>query len=128
MSSTLQPGTRVPAYCTANGRVLLSAKTPAEVDAWLATQTLEPRTPHTLTDPAELRAEINRIRLRGHALVDQEFELGLRTVSVPLKNYRGEVQAAMNVSVNASRVSMAQLVDDCLPALLQAQARLRSAL
>jgi len=128
VSSTLQPGTRVPAYCTANGRVLLSAKTPAEVDAWLATQTLEPRTPHTLTDPAELRTEINRIRLRGHALVDQEFELGLRTVSVPLKNYRGEVQAAMNVSVNASRVSMAQLVDDCLPALLQAQARLRSAL
>ncbi|MBC7994546.1 MAG: helix-turn-helix domain-containing protein [Rhizobacter sp.] len=128
VSSTLQPGTRVPAYCTANGRVLLSAKTPAEVDAWLATQTLEPRTPHTLTDPAELRTEINRIRLRGHALVDQEFELGLRTVSVPLKNYRGEVQAAMNVSVNAARVSMAQLVDDCLPALLQAQARLRSAL
>ncbi|GAB4555203.1 MAG: IclR family transcriptional regulator [Rhizobacter sp.] len=128
VSSTLQPGTRVPAYCTANGRVLLSAKTPAEVDAWLATQTLEPRTPHTVIDPAELRAEINRIRLRGHALVDQEFELGLRTVSVPLKNYRGEVLAAMNVSVNATRVSMAQLVDDCLPALLQAQARLRSAL
>lgn len=128
VSSTLQPGTRVPAYCTANGRVLLSAKTPAEVDAWLDAQTLEPRTPHTLTDPAELRAEINRIRLRGHALVDQEFELGLRTISVPLKNYRGEVLAAMNVSVNATRVSMAQLVDDCLPALLQAQARLRSAL
>lgn len=128
VSSTLQPGTRVPAYCTANGRVLLSAKTPAEVDAWLAAQTLEPRTPHTVIDPAELRAEINRIRLRGHALVDQEFELGLRTVSVPLKNYRGEVLAAMNVSVNATRVSMAQLVDDCLPALLQAQARLRSAL
>ncbi len=128
VSSTLQPGTRVPAYCTANGRVLLSAKTAAEVDTWLATQALEPRTPHTLTDPAELRAEINRVRLRGHALVDQEFELGLRTVSVPLKNYRGEVLAAMNVSVNASRVSLAQLVDDCLPALLQAQARLRSAL
>ncbi len=128
VSSTLQPGTRVPAYCTANGRVLLSAKTPAEVDAWLATQTLEPRTPHTLTDAAELRTEINRIRLRGHALIDQEFELGLRTVSVPLKNYRGEVLAAMNVSVNAARVSMTQLVDDCLPALLQAQARLRSAL
>ena len=128
VSSTLQPGTRVPAYCTANGRMLLSAKPPAELDAWLAGQMLEPRTPHTLTRPDELAAEIARIRLRGYAPVDQEFEMGLRTISVPLKNYRGEILAAMNISVQASRVSLAQLVDDCLPALLQAQARLRSAL
>ena len=128
VSSTLQPGTRVPAYCTANGRVLLSARPPAEIDAWLAGQVLEPRTPYTLTRPDELAAEIANIRLRGYATVDQEFEIGLRTISVPLKNYRGEILAAMNISVQASRVSLAQLVDDCLPALLQAQARLRSAL
>ncbi len=128
VSSTLQPGTRVPAYCTANGRVLLSARPPAEIDAWLAGQVLEPRTPHSLTRPDELAAEIASIRLRGYATVDQEFEIGLRTISVPLKNYRGEILAAMNISVQASRVSLAQLVDDCLPALLQAQARLRSAL
>jgi len=128
VSSTLQPGTRVPAYCTANGRMLLSAKTPVEIDAWLAQQTLEPRTPHTLTHSEELRAEIARIRSQGYATVDQEFELGLRTISVPLKNYRGEVLAAMNISAQASRVSLAQLVSDCLPALLQAQARLRTTL
>jgi IclR family pca regulon transcriptional regulator len=128
VSSTLQPGTRVPAYCTANGRILLSAKTPAEIDTWLAQQKLEPLTPHTLTDPAALRAEITRARTQGYATVDQEFELGLRTVSVPLKNYRGEVLAAMNISVQANRVSMAQLVETCLPALLQAQARLRGTL
>jgi len=128
VSSTLQPGTRVPAYCTANGRVLLSTKAPEEVDAWLARQTLEPRTPHTLTGSAELRAEIARVRSQGYATVDQEFELGLRTISVPLKNYRGEVLAAMNISAQAARVSLEQLVSDCLPALLQAQARLRSTL
>lgn len=128
VSSTLQPGTRVPAYCTANGRVLLSAKTPAEIDAWLAGQALEPRTPHTLTDRDRLRDEITRIRSRGYATVDQEFELGLRTISVPLKNYRGEMLAAMNISVQAARVSMDSLVNDCLPALLQAQARLRGTL
>jgi IclR family pca regulon transcriptional regulator len=128
VSSTLQPGTRVPAYCTANGRVLLSTKTPDEVDAWLARQTLEPRTPHTLTGSDALRAEIARVRSQGYATVDQEFELGLRTISVPLKNYRGEVLAAMNISAQASRVSLEQLVSDCLPALLQAQARLRSTL
>ncbi|HET7795372.1 MAG TPA: IclR family transcriptional regulator C-terminal domain-containing protein [Rhizobacter sp.] len=128
VSSTLQPGTRVPAYCTANGRILLAAKTPGEVDAWLAQQKLEPLTPHTLTDTSQLRAEINRARTQGYATVDQEFELGLRTVSVPLKNFRGEVLAAMNISVQTSRVSMSQLVETCLPALLQAQARLRSTL
>jgi IclR family pca regulon transcriptional regulator len=128
VSSTLQPGTRVPAYCTANGRVLLSTKTAEEVDAWLARQTLEPRTPHTLTGSDELRAEIARVRSQGYATVDQEFELGLRTISVPLKNYRGEVLAAMNISAQASRVSLEQLISDCLPALLQAQARLRSTL
>lgn len=128
VSSTLQPGTRVPAYCTANGRVLLSAMTQPEVEAWLSRQNFEARTPHTVIEREKLAAEIAAIRLRGHAVVDQEFELGLRTISVPLKNYRGEVLAAINVSAQASRMSTDQLVGECLPSLLQAQARLRSTL
>ena len=128
VSLTLQPGTRVPAYCTANGRVLLSARPQADVDAWVAQQTLEPLTTHTLTSPEKLRDAIARVRLQGYAIVDQEFELGLRTISVPLKNYRGEVLAAMNVSAQTSRMSVAQLVETCLPALLNAQAGLRSTL
>ena len=128
VSSTLQPGTRVPAYCTAHGRVLLSALTPAEVDAWIARQNLAPLTPHTITQGERLRSEIARVRSQGYAAVDQELELGLRTVSVPLKSYRGEVLAAMNISVHAARVTMDQLVSDCLPALMQAQASLRTVL
>jgi len=128
VSSTLQPGTRVPAYCTANGRVLLSALPQAEVDAWIARQKLEPLTPNTVTLPERLRIEIARARSRGYAIVDQELELGLRTISVPLKNYRGEVLAAMNVSVHAARVTMDQLVEGSLPALLHAQASLRTVL
>lgn len=128
VSSTLQPGTRVPAYCTANGRVLLSALPQAEVDAWIAKQTLAPLTPNTVTSPERLRIEIARARAQGYAAVDQELELGLRTISVPLKSYRGDVLAAMNVSVHAARVTMDQLVNDCLPALLQAQASLRTVL
>jgi IclR family pca regulon transcriptional regulator len=128
VSSTLQPGSRVPAYCTANGRVLLASLQPSQVDAWLDRQTLAPLTPHTLTNPDRLRVEIARTRAQGYALVDQELEMGLRTISVPLKSYRGDVLAAMNVSVHAARVSMDQLVDDCLPALLHAQASLRTVL
>ncbi len=125
VSSTLQHGTRVPAYCTANGRVLLAALPPAELDAWLARQALEPRTPHTLTDPERLRAEIGRVRAQGYALVDQELEPGLRTLSVPLVSADGQVLAALNVSAHAARRSADQLIDECLPALRQTQAALR---
>lgn len=128
VSATLQPGTRVPAHCTSNGRVLLAAKPQEEVDAWLARQTLEPLTPHTIVNRERLRLEIARARANGYAMVDQELELGLRTIAVPLRNYRGDVVAAMNVSVHASRMRMDELVDKCLPALLQAQAQLRTLL
>ena len=128
VSNTLQPGTRVPAYCTANGRVLVAGLPQAEVDAWIARQALLPLTPHTLTHPERLRIEIARARAQGYAVVDQELELGLRTISVPLKNFRGEVVAALNVSAHASRVQMDELPGHFLPALLHAQAQLRSLL
>lgn len=125
VSSTLQPGTRVPAYCTANGRVLLAALPPAQLELWLAGRRFEPRTPQTLTDPDRLRAEIARVRAQGYALVDQELEIGLRTISVPLVSADGQVLAAINVSAHAARRSAEQLIDECLPALRQTQATLR---
>ncbi|MBX3606762.1 MAG: helix-turn-helix domain-containing protein [Piscinibacter sp.] len=125
VSSTLQPGTRVPAYCTANGRVLLAALPDEDLEAWLADRRFAPLTPNTLTDPARLRAEIARVRRQGYAVVDQELELGLRTLSVPLQGSDGTVLAAINVSVQAARRSVESLLDDCLPALRQTQANLR---
>ena len=125
VSSTLQPGTRVPAYCTANGRVLLAALRPAEADAWIGTRTFERLTPKTLTRPDRLRAELARVRTQGYAAVDQELEPGLRTLAVPLLSFDGDVLAAINISVHAAHMSMEQLVDTCLPALRQTQATLR---
>lgn len=125
VSSTLQPGTRVPAYCTANGRVLTAWLPTAELDAWLARQDMPARTVHTLTDRQRLREELARVRAQGYALVDQELEPGLRTVAVPLRNRRGEIVAAMNVSVHAARVRIEDLLDRCLPMLLQAQEQLK---
>jgi IclR family transcriptional regulator, pca regulon regulatory protein len=125
VSATLQLGTRVPAYCTANGRVLLAALAPATLETWLERQALHALTPHTLTSPARLRSEVARVRAQGYACVDQELEAGLRTIAVPLANARGDTLAAMNVSAQAVRVSIDQLVDHCLPALRQAQTSLR---
>ncbi|UUX95979.1 IclR family transcriptional regulator C-terminal domain-containing protein [Aquabacterium sp. J223] len=128
VSATLQPGTRVPAYCTSNGRVLLAGRPQAEVEAWVARQRLQSLTPFTCTDPARLAAAVARARADGHACVDQELELGLRTVSVPLIDHRGEVAAALNISVHAARMTMDDLLASALPPLQLAQARLRQLL
>jgi len=132
VSSTLQPGTRVPAYCTANGRVLLAALPPEAFDAWLARHagadgapSFAALTPNTITQPERLRNEIARVRAQGYATVDQELETGLRTISVPLHNKRGAVLAALNVSAHAARLSVDQLIDDCLPTLRLAQTQLK---
>ncbi len=128
VSATVQAGTRVRAYCTSNGRVLVAALPDDAMDAWLSRQSLQALTPHTITQPERLRVELLRIRQNGYAMVDQELELGLRTIAVPLKNYRGDTVAAINVSVHATRMQMGQLVEQCLPALLQTQAQLRTLL
>jgi IclR family pca regulon transcriptional regulator len=128
VSATLQPGIRVPAYCTANGRVLVAALPQAESAAWLARQTLPSLTPHTITRPERLHAELQRVREQGYATVDQEMELGMRTLSVPLANWRGDTVAAINLTVHSSRMSIDELVANGLPALRQAQARLKQLL
>jgi IclR family pca regulon transcriptional regulator len=121
----LQPGRRVPAHCTSNGRVLLAALPPERFDAWIAQQTLANYTPHTVTVPDRLRLEIARARMQGYACIDQEYSIGVRSIAVPLKNYRGDVVAALNLCVQAARMSMAEMLEQCLPPLLQTQAHLK---
>jgi len=124
-SSSMQAGTRVPAHCTGIGRVLLAALHPADLDDWLAEHELSRLTPNTLVDRARLRHEIELVRERGYALVDQEFEPGARSIAVPLRNYRGETVAGLNIVVHAPRVSIEQLLETGLAPLLQTQAHLR---
>lgn len=128
VSPTMQPGDRVPAYCTANGRVLVAALPPDRSETWLAHQTLRALTPHTITRPDRLRAELQRTREQGYATVDQELELGARVLSVPLSNWRGDTVAAMNLTVHASRMSIDDLVATGLPSLRRAQAQLKQLL
>lgn len=128
VSLTLQPGTRVPAWCTANGRVLIAALTQAEIDAWLVRLSPEPYTPKTITHKERLRVEVAKARAQGYAIVDQELEVGLRTIAVPLRNARGDTVASMNVSVHSARMSLDDMRDQYLPALLQAQAQMRGML
>lgn len=118
-------GAHLPAHCTSMGRVLLAALHNSELDAFLARAVLTRYTPFTITDKADLRAAFEKVRRNGYALVDQELEVDLRSVAVPVQNASGRVIAAMNVSAQASRTPKRQLTDVFLPALRAAASKLR---
>jgi IclR family pca regulon transcriptional regulator len=122
MSITLSVGTRLPAYPTSMGRVLLAALDDDELAARLARIDPLPLSARTVTDKATLRMLLERVREQGYAATDQELEEGLRSLAVPLRDQSGAVVAALNVSVHASRASMAILRRDFLPEALKAAA------
>jgi IclR family pca regulon transcriptional regulator len=124
MTISLGPGSRLPAWCTSMGRVLLSGLEDAEVDAVLRRSNIESRTPRTVTDRSELRRIVAEVRLRGWALVNQELEEGLVSISAPIRERSGRILAAMNVSGQANRTSPQQMVRRFLPPLRAAADRL----
>jgi IclR family pca regulon transcriptional regulator len=122
MTITLGVGARLPAYATSMGRVLLAALPAERLDAYLAATKLVALTPYTLTDPEALRAELAKVAENGYAAIDQEREEGVRSAAAPIRDSSGQVVAALNVSVNAARVSMDRLLDEFVPLLLETAA------
>ncbi|MET7585939.1 IclR family transcriptional regulator C-terminal domain-containing protein [Streptomyces sp. NPDC005444] len=114
MSVNITVGTRLPAYATALGRVIL-ADLP-EGQAPLPTE-LNPLTPRTITDPERLKAELDRVREAGYALVEGELEEGLRSIAVPVRDRAGRVVAAVNVAMHSTRRTAESCVRDVLPDL-----------
>jgi IclR family pca regulon transcriptional regulator len=119
MSVTLNVGSRLPAYCTSMGRVLLAHLPRPDLDDFLGHARLKPFTERTLTSRDGLRRVLDQVRERGYALVDQELEIGLRSIAVPVRGVTGAVVAAMNVSTQAARVSRREMEGRFLPALEQ---------
>ncbi|QRZ14515.1 helix-turn-helix domain-containing protein (plasmid) [Paracoccus methylovorus] len=128
MSIGLMPGSRLPAHCTSMGRVLLAALPEAQARAILDRSDLTPRTRNSLTAPQEIMERITRARIDGYAVNDQEIELGLRSIAVPLFDTHGRVAAALNIGVAAVQSSAQELVTLYLPALLKVQEGLRRVL
>ena len=119
MTIDLGVGSRLPAWCTSMGRVLLAALSAEEQDRHLKAIDLKSHTPKTVTDRDYLRVILERVRADGYALVDEELELGLRSIAVPVTSRSGRVQAAMNSGVSAARRSREDLVQDVLPVLTE---------
>ncbi len=115
-------GTLFPAVATSMGRVLLSDLTPDELDAALAVPSRSGIIPRVVPSRAELNADLAEIRARGWALSDEQLSVGIRSVAAPVRDPRGRVAAAMNVTVHAAETSIEQLTGEYLPFLLQAAA------
>lgn len=122
MAITLSVGTRLPAAYTSMGRVLLAQLSEVEVSAFLERVELEVFTAFSITSPAALKQEIDRVRENGYSIVDQELDSGLRSVAVPVFSGTGELVGAINISTNAARVDMETLKGVYLRRLQEAAA------
>ncbi|KOV56022.1 IclR family transcriptional regulator [Streptomyces sp. AS58] len=115
MSVNITVGTRLPAYATSMGRVLLADLPPAE--RALGTEPPRALTPRTVTDPRALARILDETAAQGYALVDEELEEGLRSIAVPVRDRTGRAVAALNTAMHTSRHSLRECVDDIVPAL-----------
>ncbi|MBF8193287.1 helix-turn-helix domain-containing protein [Nonomuraea sp. K274] len=126
MRVTISIGTRFPAHCTSMGRVLLAALPAERLEAYLEGAELRRLTSRTIVLPAALRAELDEVRERGWAMVDQELEEGLRSIAAPIRDRSGRTVAAVNVSTHASRTSLQAVRRDLLPPLLSTAAKIEA--
>lgn len=121
-------GSRLPAHCTATGRLLLALRPEAEWDALIAGLELTAATPRTITSRKALRAALKEARRHRWALVDQELEIGLLSVAVPLERRSGEVVGAINAGVPTLRASPESMVSHVLPRLQETAQAITAAL
>lgn len=112
-------GTRIPAWATSTGRVLLRDHTHAELARHLESAHLRPLTSSTTTDLASLRQEIDRGRTDGYVVADRELDDALRSAAAPVVDRDGKVVAAVNVSTHVTRTPLSTLRKDVVPRLLE---------
>jgi IclR family transcriptional regulator, pca regulon regulatory protein len=124
----LRVGSRLPAYCSATGRVLLASLPAREAQRRVQRMTLLPLTPRTATDAREVLAHVEACRAQGYALCDGELELDVRSMAVPVFNHQGQTIGALSIAVRADRMPASELRRNYLPALRRAQAQLRERL
>ncbi|MCP2091752.1 UNVERIFIED_ORG: IclR family pca regulon transcriptional regulator [Paraburkholderia sediminicola] len=116
-------GTRLPAYASAIGRVLLAHSDASRQEEYFSSAHLQQLTPATQTDVAKITAALADVAHNGFALVDQELQLGLKTLAVPIRNRAGIVVAAMGIDLSSLPGSVETLMQSTLPRLTRASAK-----
>lgn len=127
MAVSIGLGSRFPAYQTSMGRMLLAGLVDDDIVDRYERSDRSRQTTHTVSNADELLSAIAVVRDRGWAMVDQELEIGLRSLAAPLVDQTGTI-AAINVSTHAGRTDLAELMDRFLPALIETAAGINAAL
>ena len=109
MSIDLGVGSRLPAFCTTMGRVLLAHLPAEKLDEVLSRIVFKKFTERTVIGAEKLRQILRIVQRNGYSIIDQELEHGLRALAVPIRNPAGKVVAALNVGVHAQRVPIQDL-------------------
>lgn len=120
MAVDLHIGSRLPAYCTSMGRVLLAYQPAEQIEKYFARVVLTPHTTRTVTTIDKLAMLLRNTRRNGYALVDQEYEVGLRSLAVPVFSPSGRVVATLNLSGSAPRMPVYDMQTKFLPHLRNA--------
>src|SRR5205823_1141291 len=121
MGAGLHRGSRLPAYCTSMGRVLLASLPHDQMLALLKDTDRPAITERTLTRIEDLVTEIEKVRVKGYSIIDQELEIGSRSIAAPIFNLSGQTVAAINVGAHAARATVQRLEHEVLPRLLETQ-------
>jgi IclR family pca regulon transcriptional regulator len=117
MSIDLVVGSRLPAFCTSMGRVLMADLSAEKLDEFLSRVEFKRHTERTVTNAEKLRQILRLVQRNGYCIVDQELESGLRSMAVPIRDSAGRVVASLNVGAHAQRVSIQDLQVRFLPQL-----------
>ncbi len=128
MSVALNVGSRLPAYCTSLGRVMLASLPQEDLQAYFATVELRAYTDRTIVSGKRLQEILVDIRLAEYAILEEELEVGLRSIAVPVRGASGTVVAALNVGAQATRVTSRQMEEEFLPVLHKGAQELASLL
>ncbi|MGO9447776.1 MAG: IclR family transcriptional regulator [Solirubrobacteraceae bacterium] len=124
----LHPGSRLPAYCTSMGKILLAYLPEREQQDLLAELKLTKRGPNTITNKKALRDELDEVAEAGFAVNDEELAPELHAISAPVRNESREVVAAVNMAAHSSMISLEELVDGLGPHLVATADRISASL
>lgn len=125
MTVNLRVGSRFPAYCTSQGRILLGSLSKSALDRTLKESNIKKYTKHTVTSIPELKRIILRDHERGWSLLNQQFEEGMCSIAVPVKTQSGQIIAAMNIAGSLSRIPPKKMISTILPRLKEASEEIR---
>jgi IclR family pca regulon transcriptional regulator len=125
MSINLGAGARMPAYCTSMGRILLASLPQSAARDILDRSQLIAYTPKTKADLPAITTELAVVAAQGFAVIDEELELGLNSIAVPLHNAKGEIVAALNIGAQSARASTSHMIATFLPLMRKIQSELR---